>query len=189
MASKKTTTKRGKGGAKHAREVPVLSAEQVLELDEPWQPLEAETASAYEAFCIYRSLGPSRTIARAFESYSNKRGLSGKTFHGRFGAWSSAHFWVVRAEAWDKRVGALTAEQQAAALVFAQQQLVEALPQIVSTAIQRACMGDSKLLIDLMDRAHLELSVDAGKGNAKASLADTLADLLGGRATPKRGGY
>ena len=58
-----------------------------------WEQQEGETAKAFEAFCVYRDLGPSRSIAKTGQSLGKNRVTLEQ--------WSSKYEWVKRATAWD----------------------------------------------------------------------------------------
>lgn len=60
---------------------------------EPWERQEGETSKAYEGFCAYRDLGPSRSIAKA----GQKLGKNKVTLE----RWSTENEWVKRVAAWD----------------------------------------------------------------------------------------
>lgn len=60
---------------------------------EPWEPQEGESARAYEAFCVYRDLGPKRSIREVCGILDKSR--------QHLGSWSSEFDWVKRAAAWD----------------------------------------------------------------------------------------
>jgi hypothetical protein len=63
-----------------------------------WDRLHGESAKAYHAFCIYRDLGPKRSLSRVRDViYPN---ANGKT--GRLQEWSKEYSWVKRSEAWDE---------------------------------------------------------------------------------------
>jgi hypothetical protein len=64
------------------------------DVDQPWLRIDGETAKAFEAFKVYRDLGPTRSIAKA----AQKLGKAAVTLH----AWSSRNDWVIRADAWDR---------------------------------------------------------------------------------------
>jgi len=85
----------------------------------PWERQEGETDSAYQAFELFRRLGPDRTVQRAWEKYwsrpGNRRKAGGKQAgmaHGYFRAWSSRRHWHERALAWDAEVAALARDQE-----------------------------------------------------------------------------
>ena len=61
--------------------------------DEIWGRLPDESAKAYEAFCAYRDLGPSRSIPKAGEIVGKGKGT--------LEPWSSKYNWPERAAAWD----------------------------------------------------------------------------------------
>lgn len=62
--------------------------------DKPiYEKLETETAKSYEAFCMYRDMGPTRTLERLRE----KIGGSGRHLQ----TWSYTHNWIKRVEVYD----------------------------------------------------------------------------------------
>jgi len=66
--------------------------------------LANESARAYQAFCIYRDLGPSRSIDQAWRSRrSSSKGGSARR-PGHWAAWSQKYKWVERAEAYDDSI-------------------------------------------------------------------------------------
>lgn len=60
---------------------------------ELWERQPKETPLAYEAFCIYRDLGPQRSMAKTAEILGKSQG----TMEG----WSAKYKWFDRAGAWD----------------------------------------------------------------------------------------
>lgn len=59
----------------------------------PWDRQPGETSKAYEAFSIYRDMGPKRNVRSVAEAL----GKSGTLITG----WSGKYGWVARAAAWD----------------------------------------------------------------------------------------
>jgi len=87
--------------------------------DHPWDRQPGETDSAYQAFELFRRLGPDRTVQAAWDQYwdrpGNRRKAGGKQAgqaQGYFRAWSSRHHWHERAVAWDDEVAALARDQE-----------------------------------------------------------------------------
>ena len=60
---------------------------------EPWERQQDETSKAYAAFCIYRDLGPERSLQKAADNLGKSRGL--------LEGWSSRFEWGKRTAAWD----------------------------------------------------------------------------------------
>lgn len=60
---------------------------------QPWELMEGETAKPFEAFCIYRDLGPGRSISQVAEKLSKSEQLIKR--------WCAGYDWVKRATAWD----------------------------------------------------------------------------------------
>jgi hypothetical protein len=68
--------------------------------DQPiWVQRENESSKAYAAFLLYRDLGRSRSLVKAWALYKN--GGKTKDMQGYFEQWSSKHEWVKRCRAWD----------------------------------------------------------------------------------------
>src|SRR5690349_6053620 len=68
----------------------------------PWERQAGETAKQYSYFCVYRDLGPQRSIDRAWRSYSADVGQpSGGRAPRSWFTWSAQRSWVDRAEQWD----------------------------------------------------------------------------------------
>ncbi|MEV0735478.1 hypothetical protein AB0I51_05810 [Streptomyces sp. NPDC050549] len=80
----------------------------MAESAEAWERQPGESTAAWEAFACYRDLGLSRSIGKVAERLSKSRTLIER--------WSTAHRWVLRAEAWDREQDRLwRAEQRQAA--------------------------------------------------------------------------
>lgn len=65
----------------------------ILDDVKPWERQENETPRAYEAFCVYRDLGPGRSITKTSQALHKNRTTIGE--------WSTKNDWVKRATAWD----------------------------------------------------------------------------------------
>lgn len=60
-----------------------------------WERQPEETARAYEAFVVYRDLGPARSLAKVGQALGKSTGLMER--------WSRTHEWVARVEALEAR--------------------------------------------------------------------------------------
>lgn len=60
---------------------------------QPWELMEGETAKPFEAFCIYRDLGPGRSMSQVAKQLGKSQALMER--------WSTTYDWVKRATAWD----------------------------------------------------------------------------------------
>jgi len=87
--------------------------------EHPWARQAGETAKAFDAFELFRRLGPNRTVQAAWDQYwdrpGNRRKAGGKQAgqaQGYFRAWSSRHHWHERAVAWDDEVAALARDRE-----------------------------------------------------------------------------
>jgi len=64
-------------------------------MGEIWERQPGETAKAYAAFCVYRDLGPGRSLEKAAQAMGYKS-------RKNFSIWHSKYEWVKRAEAYDE---------------------------------------------------------------------------------------
>lgn len=73
-----------------------------------WERLDGESAKAYAAFCVYRDLGPGRSLAIAYGCWRRANGVAGSAVKaaGFWQQWSSAFGWVARAAAYDAHLDA-----------------------------------------------------------------------------------
>ena len=69
----------------------------------PWEQQPGETPRAYAAFCVFRDLGPRRTLAAAAAAYYQR---TADSLERQVDKWSSAFRWVERAAAWDRHLDA-----------------------------------------------------------------------------------
>jgi hypothetical protein len=90
----------------------------------PWEQQPEETPRAYTAFCVFRDLGPRRTLAAAAAAYYQRTAAS---LERQVDKWSSAFRWVERAAAWDRHLDAEgRAAQEAARKEMAERHVREA---------------------------------------------------------------
>lgn len=103
----KAASKKAAGAAKKPRR---RKAPDPVE-PELWEQQPGESAPAFQAFAVYRDLGPGRSIRAAGRSLGKAR----QTLE----AWASPHKWVSRASAWDGHLDEIARkeleEQRAAA--------------------------------------------------------------------------
>ena len=65
-----------------------------------YEPIPGETHKAWLAFCVYRDMGGSRSLDRAWQQVTNRNGR-----HSRHWAtWSAQNHWVSRSRAYDNAV-------------------------------------------------------------------------------------
>ena len=77
-------------------------------MSKPWMRTAGETPKAFEAFCIYRDLGPGRTIPDVQDALSKSSGYIRQLWE-----WSRTYDWVERAAAFDDMIAERTAEASA----------------------------------------------------------------------------
>ena len=72
----------------------------------PWRRSDKESRPAFRAFCVYRDIGPTRSLDRAFCIFAGHQEGT-KEAPGNWGRWSVAFEWVDRAEAYDAHMQAI----------------------------------------------------------------------------------
>ncbi len=103
-----------------------------------WEQQPHEPARAFNAFTVYRDLGPKRTLREAFRQETGKESAQP---NGTWTRWYTDWQWSLRAGAWDRELDALgreaaiaergrMGERHAALAVAAQSQLVARLEQM-----------------------------------------------------------
>lgn len=73
-------------------------------LMDPTKPLSGESAKAFEAFCAYRDMGPSRSVAKVGQAVGKSTTLMAR--------WSGQWAWVARVAAWDADTAVKVADAQ-----------------------------------------------------------------------------
>ncbi len=77
-------------------------------MPELWERLESDTPKSYEAFCVYRDMGASRSLDKAWKQHKN----SIKNTPRYFAQWSIDHNWQERVQAWDDYQDSLRQERK-----------------------------------------------------------------------------
>jgi hypothetical protein len=86
----------------------------------PWEQCRGESAKAYAAFCLYRDLGPRRSIDEASRRYHGREPSGGngpqarrsREASGLIRRWATRWDWAARARAWDQELASANAGKQ-----------------------------------------------------------------------------
>src|SRR6516165_9563848 len=70
---------------------------------EPWEQQTGESSRAFGAFCVYRDLGPRRSLRAAAAAFYGRTAAAAER---QVDKWSRAFSWVERACAWDRHLDA-----------------------------------------------------------------------------------
>jgi hypothetical protein len=114
-----------------------------------WERQKGETSRAYEAFCVYRDLGPSQ---RSLVNTGRKLGKVSRTMDG----WSVKYRWVQRSQAYDDYLD----RQRRQSLETAQREAVEVHNQIATALLSKAAKKLLALDPEYMSGADLARYVD-----------------------------
>jgi len=153
--------------------------------EEAWDRRDGETSAAWYGFRLYRDLGRSRSIQKAWDVYRLEKAVKGHAPSGAFIRWSREHDWLERAEAFDEWRDEVRDEARARALADADAMLDERVTQLVAIAIEKAVGGDDRWIRDLLARAGW--GNRSGFGGAGEALGDALDAIPGAPAEPKPG--
>lgn len=82
---------------------------------EPWVRQPGETAKAFVAFCIYRDLGPGRSVIQAYQDYTGKP-VSPPLKRNYFHRWVESMKWRERAALYDEYLEKLVRKAEEKAL-------------------------------------------------------------------------
>src|SRR5215467_5679024 len=75
----------------------------------PWERQPGESARAFAAFCLFRDIGPRRSLRECCRRFYGDRTMSNL---GQSSTWSGKWQWVERCRAWDDHLDALARQEQ-----------------------------------------------------------------------------
>jgi len=144
---------------------------------QPWDRQPDETAKAFQAFQVYRDMGPHRSIVKVADEMGYKSPRHVKR-------WSSENDWVARV---DKYIDHQDKQRQRKFRQLrdqAYEDLYERLDDVTKALIQAAIkQGDVRAAIDIMDRCGMkpknEQRIEIGSAEAGEDKLDELLPQVG----------
>jgi hypothetical protein len=125
----------------------------------PWEQQPGESSRAFGAFCLYRDLGPRRSLRAAAAAFY---GRTAAALERQVDKWSRAFSWVERASAWDRHLDAEACQAQAEARREMVERHVREARALQGKALERLralCpeeLGPADLLRYIVEAAKLE---------------------------------
>ena len=125
---------------------------------DPWEKQEGDTPKSYEAFKIYRDLGPSRSFIKvakelhaleAAKTTSKPRQKQGKlsTRKRQIAKWSSLQKWVFRVDSWDQEQDRIERAEQR-----------DSVRDMKARLAEQAILVQTKGLQKIIDISHKDLT-------------------------------
>lgn len=100
-----------------------------------WEQQEGETAKGYQAFCLYRDFGPTRTVKKVFNKYNGVEFEYNSTDGLEHFSWPNR--WTERAQAYDAHIlKEESRENEALIKKFNKERMSEAL-ELMNTAFEQ----------------------------------------------------
>jgi hypothetical protein len=157
------------------------------ETTESWEKRAGESSRAYAAFCVYRDLGPGRTLTAAYRQAS---GREKAVPPGQWTGWYQDQEWRRRADEYDAKIEADTRRERERAHLAAirdyrarQRALAQATLKASMALLEKASKRLKQIAPDEIETRHLGNLYRAAAATANAAseaegIALALDDLL-----------
>jgi hypothetical protein len=125
----------------------------------PWEQQAGESTRAFGAFCVYRDLGPRRSLRAAAAAFY---GRTSAAVERQLDKWSRAYHWVERTGAWDRNLDAEACKAQQEARREMVERHVKEARALQAKALERLRalipeeLGPADLLRYIIEAAKLE---------------------------------
>lgn len=142
---------------------------------ELWERQEKETDKAFEAFCVYRDMGPERSLNKTVQKLSKNRTT--------LADWSSKYNWVKRAAAWDKEQDRIARQAQTKEIVNMRKRHAN----LAHAMLVKAAKALNAISEDEIKPADISRMVDVASKLERLSRGDTsevIEERDGGKAEP-----
>jgi hypothetical protein len=125
-------------------------------LPSPWERQPGETAKSYGAFCVFRDLGPRRSLSECCLRFYGE----GRANLAQISTWSAKFRWVERCRAWDDHLDALARQEQEQQ----RKEMVERHASTAKAAVEKAAEAVAKIVpADLKPTDIIKWLVEAAK--------------------------
>jgi hypothetical protein len=136
-------------------------------MSDPWERRPGELARAYEAFRIYRDVGPTRKVEPMAETF----GVATKTVT----RWSSQYHWLERAAAWDAEVHRIEDHTRLEAI----REMHQLHQRVAGVTIQRALAALAALPLEHIPAGAAARLLELGVRIQRQTLTTTPEELFG----------
>lgn len=146
---------------------------------QPWERRESESTKAYEAFCIYRDMGPDRSLAKVAEKLSKSEQLMKR--------WSYTYGWVERAAKWDDEKDRIEREAAQKEQAKAIRDMRTRHAKLAEAMLMKAARGLARIPDDEIKPGDISRMVDVASKLERISRGDVgevVEERDGGQATP-----
>ncbi|WP_369394418.1 hypothetical protein AB5J72_47965 [Streptomyces sp. CG1] len=120
-----------------------------------WERQDGESRQAFEAFAVYRDLGPARSVTKVARELGKSRTLLGR--------WSRQYAWVMRSVAYDREQDRLFLAEQAQARREIARRHAELAQAVQSKAVARLQALDPRELSPSELLRYIQVAVEIGR--------------------------
>ena len=148
----------------------------------PWERMEGESAKAFEAFRIYRDMGPERNLRAVAQQCNKSVSLLGR--------WSGANQWVERARAYDNELERAAHQEAVKSVREMRKRQLGIVAQMQHKAMSALQKMDTKSMkpkdqlafltkaMELEQKLRVQMVQDTTSADEKQAADNSLADVI-----------
>lgn len=140
---------------------------------ELWERQEGETPRAYEAFCVYRDMGPDRSLRKTVQALNKNLTTIAE--------WSAKYEWVKRVAAWDAENDRIARIEQLSAIKKMRKQHAE----LAYSMLIKAAQALKRIPADEIKASDISRMIETGSKLERISrgdVGDVIEERNGGDA-------